>query len=338
MAVLGRATARHCLLVGIALVACLGWLQAQAQLDALGPYVAPILYGGMGNVLFQLAALLALAKTEQAPCVVGFYKHWNRAYHTFAPWGGHTPPAPGATLKDVFPQLLWVTFEPVVPNRRVFNRNAFRTELPDEFHPLPGKALYPSYIHGYFFNHRFWHHERAYILKMFEWHPALQQHGYRLYGDLLDPLLASAAGTRWKIPVSLHLRYGYSGEPAQNLLEDRRMPTLGFYQRVFEEMFDAREVRYLVFSDNPAKARSFMAEQATLYNFEWLLVDENVLVSLYIMSQCQHHVLTSSTLSFWGAYLDPRQPHGGKTVLHGSFFKDHGRAMVPAEYDWIVLE
>lgn len=51
-------------------------IQTGKELAALGPYVAPILYGGLGNVMFQLAALHVYAKTMGVPCVVGFFDHW----------------------------------------------------------------------------------------------------------------------------------------------------------------------------------------------------------------------------------------------------------------------
>jgi hypothetical protein len=41
-----------------------------------GRYVAPILYGGLGNALFQLAATHVYAKTVGVPCVVGYFDHW----------------------------------------------------------------------------------------------------------------------------------------------------------------------------------------------------------------------------------------------------------------------
>eukprot|EP00045_Choanoeca_perplexa_P005851 m.48926 g.48926 ORF g.48926 m.48926 type:complete len:258 (-) comp13332_c0_seq2:163-936(-) len=214
--------------------------------------------------------------------------------------------------------------------------NAFKTVLPDEFHPLPDKTLMPAYIHGYFFNHRFWHPERAYLLKILEFHPAIQDYATKMYGDWLDKEFGSPTET-WLEPVSLHLRYGYSGEPAANLLEDRRFPPLGFYDHVFGETFRGRNVRYLVFSDDVVRAQQFMRQQALKHDLEYAVVDEDVVVSTHIMSRCQHHVLTSSTLSFWGAYLDKQQPNGGITVLHDTFFKDHGNNMVPADYDWTVL-
>eukprot|EP00730_Choanoeca_flexa_P018860 TRINITY_DN9192_c0_g1_i1.p1 TRINITY_DN9192_c0_g1~~TRINITY_DN9192_c0_g1_i1.p1 ORF type:complete len:367 (+),score=71.13 TRINITY_DN9192_c0_g1_i1:101-1201(+) len=310
------------------------------ELKALGPFVAPILYGGLGNVLFQLATVHVLAKQEQVPCVIGFFQHWNRAYNTFEPWGGHTPPAAGATLKDAFPAMRWLAVEPPVPGLRVFNRNAFKTVLPDEFHPLPDKSMMPFYLHGYFFNHKFWHPERAYLLKMLTFHPALQDYVTKMYGDLLDPAMADPTETVWCEPVSLHLRYGYKGEPAQNLLDDRKFPPLAFYDHVFSRTFTGAPVRYLVFSDDVGTATRFMRQQAAKHNLSYLVVDENVLVSTLLMSRCKHHVLTSSTLSFWGAYLDPKQPAGGKTILHESFFKDHGRGMMPDDYSphWIVLD
>jgi hypothetical protein len=303
------------------------------------------------------------------PCITGFFQHWNRRYDTFAAWGGHTPPVPGITLKHTFPNLRWVAFEPQAPPDRIFNRysislqpqlpvvdpsnvsppprpctrltiaggsrNAFRTELPDEFHVLPERALMPLYIHGYFFNHRFWHHRRDLVLQTLAFHPAIREYVTFLYGDWVG---TEAQRPQGRESVSVHLRHGYGGEPAAGLLEVRRFPSDAFYDRVFGTVFDAKRVRYLVFSDNNAAALAFMRRFAARHSLEWHLVDENVAVSTHLMARCQHHVLTSSTLSFWGAYLDPHQPTGGRTVLHPSFFADHGHGMLPPDFNWTVLE
>ena len=53
---------------------------------AAGKYVAPILYGGLGNVLFQLAACHVFGKELNVHCLVGFFKHFNRRYRTFDVW------------------------------------------------------------------------------------------------------------------------------------------------------------------------------------------------------------------------------------------------------------
>ena len=58
-------------------------------------------------------------------------------------------------------------------------------------------------------------------------------------------------------------------------------------------------------------------------------IEENVVMSTLMMSRCDHHILSSSTLSFWGAYLDRKQPTGGRTLLPSEFFVEHGHGMVP---------
>lgn len=45
---------------------------SEAELKALGPFIAPILYGGLGNVLFQLAALIKHSQDTDLPLVIGY--------------------------------------------------------------------------------------------------------------------------------------------------------------------------------------------------------------------------------------------------------------------------
>lgn len=67
-----------------------------------------------------------------------------------------------------------------------------------------------------------------------------------------------------------------------------------------QKIFDKNKVHYIVFSDNNERAAQFM-NPLTQYGHSWTLVDENVVVSIQLMAMCNHHILTSSTLSFWGA-------------------------------------
>jgi len=47
-----------------------------------------------------------------------------------------------------------------------------------------------------------------------------------------------------------------------------------------------------------------------------------------MMARCDKHILSNSTLSFWGAYLDNKQENND-TYLHESFFEYHPRTMIP---------
>jgi hypothetical protein len=47
-------------------------ITSERQLRELGPFVAPILYGGLGNVMFQLAALIKHSQDTKLPLVIGY--------------------------------------------------------------------------------------------------------------------------------------------------------------------------------------------------------------------------------------------------------------------------
>ena len=164
------------------------------------------------------------------------------------------------------------------------------------------------------------------VSELFKLNPHIEQYISVYYSDLWDSPLET---------VSMHLRFGYKGEPATALLDEREFPPKTFYSRVMEREFDREKVLYVIIADDVTRARAFV-KPLTSYGFHFRIVDDSSVVSLRVMARCKHHVLTSSTLSFWGAYLDEHQPVGGRTILHTTFFKDHGQNMVP--YDsWEVF-
>eukprot|EP00042_Codosiga_hollandica_P036863 m.285927 g.285927 ORF g.285927 m.285927 type:complete len:289 (+) comp54978_c0_seq15:1501-2367(+) len=162
-------------------------LQTQAELDALGTYVAPIVYGGLGNNMYQIAALSVHARKLGIPCVIGFFKHWNREFHSFDMFGGHPAPAPFITLKNVFPNILFANFEPAVElqHTEINNKYAFEISEPDEFVPLPSleELQERRFVHGYFFNSAYWHPERQHVLDLFDAHPAVKAYVQAYYGE-----------------------------------------------------------------------------------------------------------------------------------------------------------
>jgi hypothetical protein len=111
------------------------------------------------------------------------------------------------------------------------------------------------------------------------------------YGGLLDDPARES--------VSLHLMLAESSKhSATKLLHPRAFPSAQWYDRVLLKEFDPKTTLYFVVSDDPDLAADFMASFGDLVNF--VILRENSVVSLHLMSRCTHHVLTSSTLSFWG--------------------------------------
>ncbi|HVV15523.1 MAG TPA: alpha-1,2-fucosyltransferase [Candidatus Paceibacterota bacterium] len=117
--------------------------------------------------------------------------------------------------------------------------------------------------------------------------------------------------------VSLHYRTG-------GLKADTRSfsgLSTEWYKKVFADYFP-KGYDCFVFSDNNEAAKKLIAELAGNSENTYHLIEEGVFPSLIMMSMCRNHILSNSTLSFWGAYLDPRQP-AGKTILHPSFETYH---------------
>ena len=40
---------------------------------------------------------------------------------------------------------------------------------------------------------------------------------------------------------------------------------------------------------------------------KFVYIDEDPYIAVHMMSMCDKHILSNSTLSFWGAYLDKKQ-------------------------------
>ena len=180
------------------------------------------------------------------------------------------------------------------------------------------------------------------MLELLSFNPAIDRYVHARYGDVLQQ----------RTTVSLHLRLGYAGEPDKQNVQSRRSavpkrcalraarragalptPRASFLQRAMD-MFAGNDTVFAVFSDNLEQAAELLAPAMKVHSV--VLVDEGPVVSLRFMSLCRNHILSSSTLAFWGAYLDVRQPGGGRTVLHDSFFRAHGRGMIPYD-EWVVL-
>eukprot|EP00056_Hartaetosiga_gracilis_P015748 m.3033 g.3033 ORF g.3033 m.3033 type:complete len:429 (+) comp3163_c0_seq1:51-1337(+) len=312
--------------------------------QSVGKFVAPILYGGLGNELFQLAALHVYGRVFNIPVVTGYFHHWNRMYQGFGPWGGHPSPfnCTDISLKTVFPALQWVSQRDLpIDNSRVFNHYAFKLHTPDEYYRLPKTDVLPAYVHGYFFNSKYWHHHRSYVLGLFRFHPAIDAYIHAVYGSIFQEETEGNIET-----VSVHLRFGYSGEPGDALLVDRDLPSKEYFTRAFASSFGTPKVKkyFLVFADNIDKAWAFMhnLDSERVANdvdpIRYTVVDENMVVTLAMMRQCTHHVLTSSTLSFWGAYLNEKQ--SGHTIVPSVFFSQHGKDMIPRDFlksnKWVI--
>ena len=108
-------------------------------------------------------------------------------------------------------------------------------------------------------------------------------------------------------PISLHVR---RGDYTKNKGGQELLP-IGYYAKSMEVL--SRQIQdptFFVFSDDIAFAREALPRTGRL-----VFVDHNDEANghedLRLMSSCRHHIIANSTLSWWGAWLNP---HSDKLV------------------------
>lgn len=294
------------------------------QLDALGSaFVSPIMLGGFGNNMFQMAACHALAIERNRPCIIAWWDQGAVQGNLYTPFQGRTLPNPNMTLKNIFPYLNYVDY---FPWRDVWRNPFKRDKWPPSYDPFPVR-LKSNFIHGFFFDSRYFHKHRSYLVdSVFQFHPSLVEHVTTQYHDYLH-------GDR--TPVSLHFRLGGAAEVDKDVFNRNKQTDAAWYLSVITTQFDLNQVMFLVFSDDIPVAVSIL-QGFNIPSMKYVMIDDDFVNSMLLMSLCTHHICAPSTFSYWGAYLDQKQPTGGKTIFPPEFEHLHHVALPFAE--WIVYD
>ena len=287
--------------------------------------ISTILMGGLGNVMFQIATLLSYCHDKGYRPIVGYWTNhqsesskWsgilnrNGRNHHFDPWGGHVVKDKDISIGDIFPKLPWFENRP----------NAFQwwfdQQLAWDFDTGKGGEFIdldtivkntPSIFQGYFFNHQYWHHNRELVLSYFTPDENITKWIEYNYGELYH-----------KDTISVHLRLGNDNDFIQPVRVEPEWVT-----NIIKEIDDNSNV--LIFSDNLQLAKKYI-EYTQLPKSKFYIIDEDPYICMLMMAKCNKHILSNSTLSFWGAYLDNKEDNE-YTYIHESFFEHHPRTMIP---------
>jgi hypothetical protein len=281
--------------------------------------------GGLGNMMFQMSTLLSYAHDNPAvDPKLGYWishqsefsldskvtKNFMKNPH-FEPWGGHKLNEPGVSLGDIFPNLPWFDGR---PNAFIWDFNQdlawkYDTGQGGEYVPIQDVVGVPFLIQGYFFNSQYWHHNRNFLLEVFEPSNVVNEYLNYHYSKLFS-----------KGTVSLHMRMGNSVDFIAPVI-----PPIEWYDYVLSKQNP--EDQLLIFTDNKEKS-SFLLNKLDIPKSRCTFIEEDPHLSMIMMSKCDKHILSNSTLSFWGAYLDKKQENTD-TYIHESFFDFHPKSMIP---------
>ena len=120
-------------------------ITTEEQLQSLPWYIAPVMSGGLGNIIFQIAATTVLADRYAVACIVAWWDQTNLTNPTFRPFGGRGNPCDGITLQHIFPNIHFVDFYPQY--RNVYARSHRQKQL--NFAPFP-KPLPSGFLQGWY--------------------------------------------------------------------------------------------------------------------------------------------------------------------------------------------
>ena len=226
------------------------------------------LKGGLGNMLFQIAAVSSMAKdigTEASfPNLFRHLSYLNRE-------GVCNP-----NLKHSMDYLSFLS--------------PLRTQMPTTTLPTIGFPLHFEYkdvplncwVDGFFQSEKYFAHNRVDILDLF------------LETDQMIGARKEYFSKDSKITISVHVRRGdYLKSPNHHPVANE----LYYVEAISKlEPFDVA----LVFSDDVAWCKD------TFTDPRFVFPEEKDYIEIYLMSKCDKHIVANSSFSWWGAWLSSR--------------------------------
>ena len=138
--------------------------------------------------------------------------------------------------------------------------------------------------------------------RYFDDEPAVRR-WYRFREESVAAVAARFAHVDFSESVGLHLRFGDKKGDPRFYLPRRRYYLDALSERV------PRRAHVLVFSDEPRRARRYLEPMASRAIF---VEGNEAHEDLHLMTRCRDFIGSASTLSWWGAWLNPRPD---KTVV-----------------------
>jgi glycosyltransferase involved in cell wall biosynthesis len=237
--------------------------------------IVPRLAGGLGNMMFQIAAAYSFSKEVESKFAID-YKHIGTL---------HSPPTNyrASTFKNI-PEI-----DTLSQDALVFKEGQYNYE-PIDVQKLMNKELY---IDGYYQSYKYFEKVADDIRKLFSPNEtekiAMNDH----YGHLFS-----------KETVSVHVRRGdYTS------LQDYHVNLPPAYYSDAMKFF-GNSKRFIVFSDDIEYCKRNFAD---LKDFDICYIEgEPDWMDLYLMAWCNHNIIANSTFSWWGAFLNENE---GKIVI-----------------------
>ena len=173
------------------------------------------------------------------------------------------------------------------PDKHVFHEDHDNINA---IHSLNLPENLPAYIDGYWQNAEYFRHFDDVIRQEFSLSVLLSDSVKALHEKICQHHCV----------ISVHIRRGdYLSRKVSNMF---KVLPMDYYRSAMDRLSQFYENSvFILFSDDP----EWVKKQFAYLPYKYEIVDGNHqgYEDLYLMSQCQHHIIANSTFSWWGAWL-----------------------------------
>lgn len=221
---------------------------------------------GLGNMLFQIATCYGIAKKFKSKWQINDIEEVNNLLIKFG--GNHR----NTIYRNINPGRK--------KEKAVYleeKQNLYEVDILDKIKVNLDKNII---INGYFQSYKYFNHAREEILSIFKIDNTSKNYIKNKYPILFEN----------KETVSIHIRNNWSNQ-------------YKYSEEYFRDAISriANVEYYLVFSDDPENLEKIFLKN--IKNKIWVK-DNPDYIDLWVMSFCKNNILSHSTLSWWGAYLN----------------------------------
>jgi hypothetical protein len=253
--------------------------------------IYPILVGGFGNRLYQIANALRLQEELNANIIfhrilpisgdVEKYRNLVLRESDFDDFGGHKLLIKNglpSSIYEIFPKLNFVNtptlIKKITENKNIYFENSGTINQDKD-----------CVVMGYYFGYRF---ISTQINKLYNF----------LNSSIHDYISKNYSDLNTKNILGIHLRLGINSDnnPAINV-------AIEFYNSIIEKEFHNFDEIYVI-SDNHKKAKFFIQNFDAKNKKIKIIENEPMFIDMMILSKCKVLVIAPSTLSAWSSYFN----------------------------------
>lgn len=238
--------------------------------------------GGLGNTLFQIAALHVLAiENMDTLCLLNTKKHINDLNNDIRLGTSHAE-----KYNYIFNKFNQIDVAPVEWKANQEYSNIYENTLFPKYY-FPFQYIKPEYKReyeyiGYFQSEKYFKHRRNEVLEIFK--PAEAFH------EIINKYSNLFSG------IGLHVR---RGDYVKQHMGRMIFLEMSYYNRALSEL--PKDTPVLIFSDGLNWCKeNFIGDR-------YVFIDEPDYISLYLMSKMKYFIVANSSFSWWGAWLGEQE-------------------------------